>query len=527
MIHLPKWRVWGIFVTCIVGLVIALPNFLSSEARESLPHWFPKQTVTLGLDLQGGSHLLLEVDLKAAMKDKLEALLENTRKILRTEKIGYSNLSIADDKVKFTLRESFQKEQAIKLFQKPQSELDVVYDDNSKEVSLSFSPHALNDRKAKIVEQSIEIVRRRIDEVGTKEPNIQRQGDDRILVQLPGIEDPGYIKNLLGQTAKMSFRLLNSEVPYAPMLNGGPAPAGSEILPGDEKSREGNKTLYVVQKKILVGGDNLEDASVSFDEYNRPQVNFKFDTVGGRKFGEITQQNIGQHLAIVLDKKVISAPTIQSAITGGSGVITGQFSVQEANDLALLMRAGALPAPLTVIEERTVGPDLGADSINAGQHATIIGVLFIIVFMVLGYSLFGFIADVALIFNLVFLFAALSLMGATLTLPGIAGIALTLGMAVDANVLIFERTKEEMRMGRKLASAIDSGFRHAMSTIIDSNVTTLFAAAALYFFGTGPIRGFGVTLAVGIAISMFTAISLTRMLIVLWFNIFKPTKLPI
>ncbi|KAB2836452.1 MAG: protein translocase subunit SecD, partial [Caedimonadaceae bacterium] len=236
---------------------------------------------------------------------------------------------------------------------------------------------------------------------------------------------------------------------------------------------------------------------------------------------------IGQHLAIVLDKKVISAPTIQSAITGGSGVITGQFSVQEANDLALLMRAGALPAPLTVIEERTVGPDLGADSINAGQHATIIGVLFIIVFMVLGYSLFGFIADVALIFNLVFLFAALSLMGATLTLPGIAGIALTLGMAVDANVLIFERTKEEMRMGRKLASAIDSGFRHAMSTIIDSNVTTLFAAAALYFFGTGPIRGFGVTLAVGIAISMFTAISLTRMLIVLWFNIFKPTKLPI
>lgn len=526
MIHFPQWRIWAILVTCILGIVFALPNFLSPATREGLPSWLPRNTVTLGLDLQGGSHLLLEVDLKVALKDKLESLLESTRKTLRTEKIGYAQLVTSEDTVRFVLRESAQRDQVLKLFKKPHSELDVDYNEQTKEVSLKFNEQSFAERKAKIVEQSIEIVRRRIDEVGTKEPNIQRQGDDRILVQLPGVEDPGYIKNLLGQTAKMTFRLLNAETPYAAMLQG-PPPAGSELMPGDEKSREGKASLYVVQKRVLLGGDNLEDASVSFDEYNRPQVNFKFDTVGGRKFGEITQQNIGQHLAIVLDKKVISAPTIQSAITGGSGVITGQFSVQEANDLALLMRAGALPAPLTVIEERTVGPDLGADSINAGQHATIIGVLFIVVFMVLGYSLFGLIADVALIFNLIFLFAALSIMGATLTLPGIAGIALTLGMAVDANVLIFERTKEEMRLGRKLASAIDSGFRHAMSTIIDSNVTTLFAAAALYFFGTGPIRGFGVTLAVGIAISMFTAISLTRLLIVLWFNIFKPTKLPL
>lgn len=526
MIPYPRWRIWAILVICIVGIMVALPNFISPSARDSLPSWLPKNTVTLGLDLQGGSHLLLEVDLKAALRDRLDSLLENTRKTLRNEKIGYAQLTIVEDRVQFILRDSFQKDQALKLFNKIDGELDVGYDESLKQVSLSFSEQSFADRKAKIVEQSIEIVRRRIDEVGTKEPNIQRQGEDRILIQLPGVEDPAHIKQLLGQTAKMSFRLLNPETPYASMLQG-PPPAGSEILPGDEKSREGKATLYVVQKRVLMGGDNLEDASVHLDEYNRPEVSFKLDAIGGRKFGEITQQNIGQHLAIVLDKKVISAPTIQSAITGGSGVITGQFSLQEANDLALLMRAGALPAPLTVIEERTVGPDLGADSIQAGEYATIISVLFIMVFMIIAYSLFGLIADIALIFNLIFLFSALTLLGATLTLPGIAGIALTLGMAVDANVLIFERTKEEMRLGRKIASAIDSGFRHAMSTIIDSNVTTLFAAGALYFFGTGPIRGFGVTLAVGIAVSMFTAVTLTRMLIVLWFNTFKPTKLAI
>lgn len=525
MVQLPPWKVILILFACVIGVILPLPNILPETILNKLPTWYSNQKISLGLDLQGGSHLLLEVDVQHALKDRLDSLLEGTRKILRSEKVGYLNLAINKDAVSFKLRDSSQATLAQSILKKEQSDADVSYDPQQETVTLHFKDIAISDRKYKVLQQSIEIVRKRIDQLGTKEPNIQRQGDDRILVQLPGIEDPSHVKALLGKTAQMTFRLLHPEYPEAAMLGGNPPPAGTEILPGESKSN-GGQIQYVVMKKILLGGDSLDDASVSFDEYNRPQVNFKFDTPGGRKFAEITRDNIGRRLAIVLDNQVISAPVINSVIPG-NGVIQGQFSVQEANDLALLMRAGALPAPLTVIEERTVGPDLGADSIAAGHRATIIGVLFVLAFMLVSYSLFGIIANLALIFNLIFLFAALSVLGATLTLPGVAGIALTLGMAVDANVLIFERIKEEIRLGRKMVSAIDSGFRQAMGTIIDSNVTTLFAAAALYFFGTGPVRGFAVTTAVGIIISMFTAISLTRLLIVGWLKIFKPSKLPI
>lgn len=526
MIHFARWKVSLILLTCFIGILFSIPNFLKPESLSKLPQWFPRQTISLGLDLQGGSHLLLEIDMDAAVKDRLEFLMDSVRRSLKNEKVGYINLKTTKEGISFNLRDPLQFEHAISVLQKHVKEITITPSNDNHSVHLAFTEDALKERKQKVMEQSIEIVRRRIDAVGTKEPTIQRQGDERILVQLPGIKDPAHVKNLIGTTAKMAFRLLHQSTPFAHLLNGNAPPSGTEILLSDDKGRQ-EEMRYVVEKKDLLTGDNLEDASVNFDEYQRPQVSFKLDAVGARIFGDITRENVGRYLAIVLDKDVISAPHIQTHIQGGSGVITGQFTVQEANDLALLMRAGALPAPLQVIEERTVGPDLGADSIAAGQYATLLGTVFVLIFMLISYSLFGIIANIALLFNLLFLLAALSAVGATLTLPGIAGIALTLGMAVDANVLIFERIKEEIRLGRKMVSAIDAGFRQAMTTIIDSNVTTLFAAAALYLFGSGPIKGFGVTLAFGIMISMFTAISLTRLMIVYWLKIFKAKTLPI
>jgi preprotein translocase subunit SecD len=326
----------------------------------------------------------------------------------------------------------------------------------------------------------------------------------------------------LGQTAKLTFRLVNAKMPFVDSPRAA-IPPGTEIL----EDKDGKNRYYVIEKQVLLTGENLVSALPSFDEYGAPQVSFELDTVGGRKFAEITKTHIGQPFAIILDKKVISAPTIQGTIPGGRGVITGSFKVQEVNDLALLMRAGALPAPLTVIEERTVGPDLGADSVAAGKTATIASVALVAVFMVILYSLFGFVANVALVFNLIFLMGALAVTGSTLTLPGIAGIALTLGMAVDANVLIFERIKEELRNGSKPRMAIDAGYDRAMATIMDSNLTTLIGAAALYIWGSGPIRGFGVSLAMGIVISMFTAISLTRLIVEFWMKWRRPSTLAI
>ncbi|MGF1609256.1 MAG: protein translocase subunit SecD [Kiloniellales bacterium] len=364
-------------------------------------------------------------------------------------------------------------------------------------------------------------MRRRIDETGTREPSIQRQGDTRILVQLPGVRDPERIKELLGKTAKLTFRFVEEDV-----LPGGPIPAGAELLPLAPGEASRGESELVIRKRVMVSGDTLVDAQATFQD-NQPVVSFRFDTVGAKRFGDATRDNVGRRFAIVLDDQVISAPVIREPILGGSGVISGSFTVQQVQDLALLLRAGALPAPLTIMEERTVGPGLGADSIEAGRIASILGLVFVVVFMAATYGLFGLLANVALLVNLVLLVAALSALQATLTLPGIAGIVLTIGMAVDANVLIFERIREEVRNGRGPVSAIDAGYRRALTTIIDSNLTTLIAAVLLFQFGTGPVKGFAVTLTIGLVTSMFTAIMLTRLLVVTWLRQKRPQALPI
>ena len=392
---------------------------------------------------------------------------------------------------------------------------------------MKFSAAATETRRRQAVEQSIEIIRRRIDETGTKEPTIQREGQDRILVQLPGVDNPQRIKDLLGKTAKLTFQLVDQSVTVEDARRGR-LPPGDEILPSvDEgRGRGGGGGSYVVRKRVMVGGDTLVDAQATFQN-NEPVVSFKFDSIGGKKFGDATRENVGKPFAIVLDNKVISAPVIREPILGGSGIISGSFTVQSASDLALLLRAGALPAPISILEERTVGAELGADSIHAGAVASIVGVILVIVFMVLFYGLFGVFADIALMFNLCLMLGALSLLGATLTLPGIAGIALTMGMAVDANVLIYERIKEELRGGRSMLSSLEAGFTRAFGTILDSHVTTLVAGILLYWLGSGPVKGFAVTLSIGVLTSLFSAILVTRLQIVTWLRRLKPKAIPL
>jgi len=519
MIHIPLWKTLFIIGACLLGILFVSPNFFTRQQLESFPDWFPKSQIVLGLDLQGGAHLLLEVDFAAVEKEQMISLTDSVRTILRKERIGYTGLAAKKDFVTLTLRNPIDKEKAASLLKEADRDIEVS-STSEGQLTLRLSESALKTRNKSALAQSIEIVRRRVDETGTAEPFIQQQGEDRILVQLPGLQDPTRIKNLLGKTAKLQFRFVDSSVSAEP----GKSTPGNDVL---SEERDGHAIYYAVKKQVIVSGDSLVDAQPGFDEYNRPHVSFKFDSLGARKFGDATRTSVGKLFAIVLDDKVISAPRITMPILGGSGQITGSFTVQEAQDLALLMRAGALPAPLNVLEERTVGPGLGADSIKSGEYATIIAILMVAVFMFIAYSFFGAIANIAVIFNLILLFAALSVTQATLTLPGIAGIALTIGMAVDANVLINERIKEEMRLGRKMLSAIDAGYNRAMTTIIDSNLTTLIGVGLLYHFGAGPTRGFAVTTSLGIIISMFTAISLTKQILAWWLWWQRPTRLPI
>jgi preprotein translocase subunit SecD len=519
MIHIPLWKTILVVGVCLLGLLFVSPNFFTQKQLEGFPSWFPKNKVVLGLDLQGGAHLLLEVDFEAALQEQMETLADTVRGTFRKERIGYTGLSSKKDFVTLVLRNPSDVEKAKTIIQQTDRDVEVTTTPEGQ-LTLRFSEAALKARKSSALAQSIEIVRRRVDETGTAEPFIQQQGEDRILVQLPGLQDPTRIKNLLGQTAKLQFRFVDSSVTAEP----GKSIPGSDVLAEDHK---GQMVYYAVKKQVIVSGENLTKAQPDFDQYSRPIITFGFDTMGAKKFGDATRANVGQIFAIVLDDKVISAPRINEPIPGGTGQISGNFTVQEAQDLALLMRAGALPAPLKVLEERTVGPGLGADSIVAGERATIIAIIMVAIFMFIAYSFFGAIANIAVLFNLILLFAALSLTQATLTLPGIAGIALTVGMAVDANVLINERIKEEIRHGRKMLSAIDAGYNRAMTTIIDSNLTTLIGVGLLYHFGTGPTRGFAVTTSIGIIISMFTAISVTRQIVAWWIQLRRPTRLPI
>lgn len=514
MYKLSKSRVIIILAICALGIFFAVPNMISNKS--ALPSWW--QPVNLGLDLQGGSSLLLEVKIDDVIKERMGSIEDSARSILRENRIRYQNLSVTPTSVKVRIENANARSKAANLFQKIDSGI-VVNENDDGALEISYSDVELNKLKLKIVDQSIEIVRRRIDELGTKEPVIQSQGSDRIVVQLPGLQNPEYVKTLLGKTAKMAFHLVDSRTTAAEARRG-KLPPSSKLVAGSMGE------YYVISRKPVVSGENLVDAQPSFQD-GQAVVSFKFNSLGGKKFGEATRDNIGERLAIVLDNEVISAPTIQSAILGGNGIITGNFTVKSANDLALLLRSGALPAPLEVLEERTVGAGLGADSIREGIVASIIGLVAVVIFMIAAYGLFGLFTTITVFMNLFLMLGVLSFMGATLTLPGIAGIILTIGMAVDANVLIFERMREEVKAGRSTRDAAEAGFTEAWATIVDSNLTTLVAALVLFYFGTGPVRGFAVTLAIGIATSMFTSVTVTRLIITAWLNKYKPTKLPI
>lgn len=522
MVQISRWQTILIVAVCLLGILLLIPNFVSRQALDSLPHWFPKDQVSLGLDLQGGSHLLLEVDTKAVLNEDLNSMLEAARAALRQEQLGYRNLGVRGGAVAFDLVEPADAQRVREALRDLITGATIQIEGGT--VTIRPTDQAVLDRERSAVDQSIEIVRRRIDESGTREPLIQRQGRDRIIVQLPGVNDPERIKRLLGKTAKMTFHLLDPAMPRAPV--GTPAPPGSMLLPPDKADGTDGGFNYVVKKRVEVAGDRLTDAQPTFQN-NEPVVSFRFDSVGAKKFGDTTRQHVGEPFAIVLDGKVISAPVIREPILGGSGIISGNFTTQSAKDLAILLRAGALPAPLVVLEERTVGPDLGSDSIRAGAIACIIAYVFVGVLMVVGYGLFGIVANVALALNIAFTLSIMAVLGATLTLPGIAGMVLGLAMAVDANVLIYERMREETRVGRSPIAAIDVGFRRAFGTILDSNLTTLIAGLFLFLFGAGPVRGFAVTLSIGILCSMFTSITVTRLLIVSWLRWSRPKLLPI
>jgi len=527
MLKIETWKLAVVGILCALGFAFAAPNMLDSETAQGLPDFLPKSQINLGLDLRGGSHLLLEVEVGVVVKERLEALVDTIRTELRKERIRYGGLGARPTGVNVTIKDVGEAQKAYDIIRKLDTGFEASLGDGGR-ITMDLTEQSLKARRVAAVEQSIEIVRRRIDPKGIKEPTIARQGDDRILLQVPGEEDPESLKKLLGQTAKLTFHLLDDKGSLADAM-AGRVPPGSMLSPSvDEVGALGQPRMYLLKKRVAVSGDTLVSASLGFDQNNRPAVNFRLDGVGGKKFADITRQNLGKPFAIVLDGKVISAPTIQGVIPGGSGQITsGNFTTESAKELSLLLSAGALPAPLTVLEERSVGPGLGADSVAAGKIASIIGLVLVICFMVVYYGRFGIFADVALLMNMVLIIALLSFFGATLTLPGIAGIVLTIGMAVDANVLVFERIREELETGRGVLSAVDAGYKRAFGTIMDANITTLIAAVLLFAFGSGPVQGFAVTLAIGIVSSMFTAIWVTRILIVAWLRRTRPTTLKI
>ncbi|MGO9361008.1 MAG: protein translocase subunit SecD [Xanthobacteraceae bacterium] len=534
MLYFTRWKVLAIVLTALVVCLCAVPNFFPESTVKGWPKWAQRRLV-LGLDLQGGSHILLEVDGNSVRKDKLNQVADDARRTMRDARIRFTGgIAVRGDNVEVRVAESDTQAALTKLRELAQpvgglagasgQRTVEVTDAGGGLIRLSVPQAAITERMRQAVEQSIQIIERRVNELGTVEPLIQRQGIDRILVQVPGLQDPSRLKEILGKTAKMDFRMVDTSVPPDQALQGR-VPPDSEVL----MSAQSPKVPYVVKKQVLVSGGDLTDSQPGFDSQRsgEPIVSFRFNTSGSRKFARATTDNVGQPFAIVLDNEVISAPVIREPITGGSGQISGGFTVQQANDLAILLRAGALPAPLTIIEERTVGPGLGQDSIAAGELASYVGSVLVIVFMLLTYRLFGLFANIAVAINVAMIFGVLSLLNATLTLPGIAGIVLTVGIAVDSNVLIYERIREEIRGGRNAISAIDAGFSRALATILDSNITTFIAAAVLFYIGTGPVRGFAVTLGIGIVTTFFTAFTVTRLIVAWWVRWKRPQTVPI
>jgi preprotein translocase subunit SecD len=541
MLYFARWKAALILLTAFVVCAFAIPNFVASDTVKKWPAW-AQRYVVLGLDLQGGSHILLEVDAADVRAQRLDSLRAEARKALLDARIGWAAPpAVRGNAVEVRIRQGQNFEAALEKLRALSQPISnnimgvtgeqtlVVTATGGNTIRLVPSEAAANDRIRQTVDQAIPIIERRVNELGLVEPTVQREGVDRILVQVPGLGDPKHLLDLIGRTAKLEFRLVNT--------NASPqnVPSDSEVLcetrnqtKSDVKppACEGGEPV-VVYKQVLVDGSDLTDAKASFDQNNQAVVDFTFNASGGRKFGEVTQENVGRPFAIILDGKVISAPNIREPILGGRGQISGNFTPQSASDLAILLRAGALPAKLTPIEQRVVGPGLGQDSITKGEYASIVGAALVIVFMLVTYGLFGLFANIAVAINVGMIFGVLSLLNATLTLPGIAGIVLTVGIAVDSNVLIYERIREEVRHGRNAIPAIDAGFTRALATILDSNITTFIAAAVLFFIGTGPVKGFAVTLGIGIITTLFTAFTMTRLIVAYWVRWVRPQRVPI
>ncbi len=549
MLQIDLWKRVLIILTCAAGLWLALPNAFYGpveqhndavkaisvagstpelEAQKALwPEWMPERLVNLGLDLRGGAHLLAEVNVEDVYANRMEAAWPEVRDALRSI-TPVRRVDAPKGELRVRINDASVMAQALEVTRalaRPVQSLtgtgqnDIVVNGANDIITITLTDAEKQATDERTMQQSLEIIRRRIDEVGTREPTIQRQGSDRILIQVPGIGSAAELKAIIGTTAQLTF---NPVVNRGANENAAPG-LGNSLLP----DAEAPGVFYIIETAPVVTGEQLVDAQPSFDQNGRPAVSFRFDTTGARKFGTYTAENIGAPFAIVLDDEVISAPTIQSAIPGGSGIITGNFTVEESTNLAVLLRAGALPAGLTFVEERTIGPELGQDSIDAGKIATSVAFGAVLFFMWASYGLFGLFANIALIINVGMIFGLLSLIGATLTLPGIAGIVLTVGMAVDANVLIFERIREELKTAKGPARAISLGYERALSAILDANITTFIIATILFVLGSGPVRGFAVTLGLGIVTSVFTAYFVTRLIVVFWFERRRPKTITV
>jgi SecD/SecF fusion protein len=535
MLYFSRWKTISIWAVVLLGVIFSLPNVLGQSTLDRLPDWMPKRPMTLGLDLQGGSHILLAIDRQDLINERMETVRDDIRTLLRDARIGYTGLSGTGRTVQVRIRNTDDlaaARTALATLTQPvasgmfgaTSVTELALDEPEPGLlRYTLTDQGLNHRLSTALTQSLEVIGRRVNELGTTEPTIQRSGADRILVQVPGLQDPQRLKDILGQTAKLTFQMVDQTIPVQEAIQGR-APAGSTVM----YSNDDPPVPYLIENRVIVSGENLVDAQATFDQRSsEPVVSFRFDSQGAQRFGAATQQNVGRLFAIILDNQVISAPQIREPILGGTGQISGNFTAQTANDLAVLLRAGALPADLTIVEERTVGPSLGADSIAAGEMASAIGAILVIICMILVYGTLGVIANIALFANVVLIIAILSVLGATLTLPGIAGIVLTMGMAVDSNVIIFERVREERaKLGRSMVQSFDGGFSRALATVVDANLTTLIVAVILFYMGTGPVRGFAVTLGIGIVTTVFTAFTLTRWLVAIWIRRWRPAEFP-
>jgi preprotein translocase subunit SecD len=531
MLTLSRWKIIAVTLSVVFGILFSLPNVLPQKTLDAMPAWLPHQKLNLGLDLQGGSYLLYEVDTDALHRERLSNLTEDVRTQLRNEQIPFGELVQQGEIVSVRIGDAARYNEALNLLRKnvgaPMQGViggrDVAINGKGDQrIELHYVPEAVRADAAKAVDQSIETIRRRIDSLGTKEPSINRQGDNRIMIQAPGESDPEKLRSIIGKTAKLTFQMVDETVTPED-VQAGRIPPGSVVLPGDQYA-----AYYVVKKRALVSGDELTNATQQFDpQSGHPVVQLTFNASGGRKFGDLTARNVGKRFAIVLDNKILSAPVINGPIPGGSGIITGNFTVESANELSLLLRSGALPAPLNVEDQRTVTAELGADAVKAGSISLAIGAAAMFVFVILAYGLFGGFAAIALVVNVLLIIGIMSFTQATLTFPGIAGLILTLAVAVDANVLIYERMRDEANAGRTPMAAADHGYRLALTSILDANITSLISGLIMFSFGSGPVKGFAWTLVIGVFTSLFTAIFITQVLIGWWFKATKPKSLPI